>query len=234
MAEAATRTVDRALLLLSHICESGELSLSGAARAAELSPSTALRLIRTLEARGFVRRNEAGAYLPGLQLLQMGAQALSNDSLVELSAPALRHLVEETGESAYLVVPHLQGTEREHCIYIAMEEGTHSIRHSSWVGRSFPLRDSAAGAVLSGGVAEGEYAVVCQAVEPDVTAIAAPIRVPVEGESHTKVVAALSVVAPSYRLPPERTETIGHLVADQAAHIFTESTTDLRAKEPTP
>ena len=231
MAEAATRTVDRALLLLSHICESGELSLSKAARAAELSPSTALRLLRTLEARGFLRRNEAGVYLPGFQLLQMGAQALSNDSLVALSAPALRHLVEATGESAYLVVPHLQGTEREHYIYIAMEEGTHSIRHSSWVGRSFPFRDSAAGAALSGHVAAGEYSVVCQAVEPDVTAIAAPVRGPGDDSGEAKIVAALSVLAPSYRISPERSQTIGRLVADQATRVFSSASQHPQAKE---
>lgn len=225
MAEPATRAVDRALLLLSHICSAGELSLSDSARAANLSPSTALRLLRTLEARGFVRRNEAGIYLPGLQLLQIGAQALSNESLVDLTAPALRRLVELTGESAYLVVPHLVGTRREHCIYIAMEEGTHSIRHASWVGRSFPLRGSAAGAVLSGKVAEGDYAVVCQAVEPDVTAIAAPIRVPVGDTAGFKLDAALSVVAPSYRMTPEQTATIGRLVVEQADRVLTQPIT---------
>lgn len=226
MAKAGTRTVDRALMLLSGVCSAGRMSLSKAARSADLSPSTALRLLRTMEARGFLRRDDDGAYFPGLQLVQLGAQALSRDSLVALTAPALRRLVEETGESSYLSVPHLSGTEKEHCIYLAMEEGTHSVRHTSWVGRSFPLRGSAAGAALTGQVPPGEAAVVEQAVESDVTACAAPIRVPAGQGAEPKIVGALSVVTPSYRMTDDRIARISRLVAEQAAAVLEQASTD--------
>lgn len=235
MADSGTRTVDRALLLLSHVCSAGKLTLSEAARAADLSPSTALRLLRTMEARGFLRKDEDSAYRPGLRLVQVGAQALSSDSLVTLTAPALRHLVEETGESSYLAVPHLQGTEKEHCIYLAMEEGTHSVRHTSWVGRSFPLRGSAAGAALTGQVPEGQSAVVQQAVEADVTAIAAPIRTRAAGGGQPKIVASLSVVAPTYRMTENRISQISALVAREAATVLELAETyDAESKETTP
>lgn len=234
MAESATRTVDRALMLLSHISEAGQLSLSEAARAADLSPSTTLRLLRTMETRGFLRKDETGAYRPGLRLIQVGAQALSGDSLVALTAPVLRRLVKETGESSYLAVPHMQGTEREHCIYLAMEEGTYSVRHTSWVGRSIPLHGTAAGAALTGRVAEGQAAVVEQAVEADVTAIAAPIRVPASPGRVGKVVAALSVVTPTYRMTEDRVAQVSRLVAAEAAAVLhMPETDDVEPKETT-
>ena len=103
VAEPWTRTVERALALLATICERGGANLADSARDCDLAPSTALRLLRTLETTGFVRREEAGGtYRPGARIIQLGAQALSNESLIDLAKPAMEKLVAETGESAYL------------------------------------------------------------------------------------------------------------------------------------
>lgn len=237
MAEPATRTVERALQLLGSVCDAGHISLAEAARGTELSASTALRLLRTLEASGFVRREDDGGYRPGMRIVQLGAQALSHESLVSLAAEPMRRLVAATGESAYLSVPALGGTAAEHSIYIAVQEGTHSVRHTSWVGRSVPLEGSAVGTVLRGGAADGGYVVVDRGVEQDVTAIAAPITVGHGGEA--RVIAALSVVAPSYRITQALIADIGRHVAAEAHTILTahndhtESGKDAASKEKT-
>ncbi|HXD27766.1 MAG TPA: IclR family transcriptional regulator, partial [Arthrobacter sp.] len=214
MAEPSTRTVERALQLLGSVCDAGYISLAEAARETGLSASTALRLLRTLEASGFVRRDPEAGYRPGMRIVQLGAQALSHESLVSLAMESLRHLVASTGESAYLSVPSLGGTAAEHSIYIAVEEGTHSVRHTSWVGRSIPLDGSAVGTVLRGRTPAEGYVVVDRGVEADVTAIAAPITVGRGDES--RVIAALSVVAPSYRITPDLITAIGRQVAAEA------------------
>lgn len=150
MAEPATRTVERALQLLGAVCDAGAVSLAEVSRETELSASTALRLLRTLENSGFVRKDNDGEYRPGLRLVQLGAQALSHESLIHLAAPALQRLVEATGESAYLSVRGHQGTGSDHAVYLAIAEGTHSVRHASWVGRSVPLEGSSLGIVFAG------------------------------------------------------------------------------------
>ncbi|GAB3193702.1 IclR family transcriptional regulator [Nesterenkonia suensis] len=230
MAESSTRTVARALDLLAAVCDAGDLPLAEVARRTELSSSTALRLLRTLEGAGFVRRDTDGTYRPGLRIMQLGAQALSSESLVSLAADPLRRLVEATGESCYLSVPHLQSAQNGYGIYLAMEEGTHSVRHTSWVGRTVPLEGTAAGAALRGDApAEGPdagYVVVEDAVESDVTAIAAPVRVDTSSDDGA-IVAALSIVAPSYRMTAQRAADYGRLVAQEAHGI-------LRAAQDTP
>ena len=75
-ANSSTRTVDRALGLLAVVCDNDAITLSDGARRAGLPASTALRLLRALEASGFVRRDEAGSYRPGPRLVQLGASAL--------------------------------------------------------------------------------------------------------------------------------------------------------------
>ncbi|WP_035749066.1 IclR family transcriptional regulator [Arthrobacter sp. 35W] len=203
MAESSTRTVERALSLLAIVCDQGSATLGHCARAADLPASTALRLLRTLEGSGFVRKDDDGNYRPGSRIIQLGAQSLSNESLVSLSRESMEALVAETGESVYLSVEGHGGT----AIYIAMIEGTHSVRHTNWVGRTIPLSESAAGRVLHNDVPAAGYVVVERGIEADVTAIAAPIR------SETKVVAALSLVIPSYRVAEHDIDRYGHQLA---------------------
>lgn len=211
MAESSTRTVERALSLLAVVCDRGRTTLGESARLVELSPSTALRLLRTLEATGFVRRDVDGSYRPGSRVVQLGTQALSTESLVGFCHAEMLDLVDRTGESAYLSVEGHAST----ALYLAITEGTHSVRHASWVGRSIPLDGSAAGAALTGRAPEGGYATVERGVESDVTAIAAPIR------SGARIVAALSLVVPSYRMTAELTEYYGGLLVaatDRLSH----------------
>jgi DNA-binding IclR family transcriptional regulator len=188
--EPSTRTVERALALLATICDRGGANLADSARDCGLPPSTALRLLRTLENTGFVTKAELGTYRPGSRLIQLGAQALSNESLVDLSKSVMKKLVARIGESAYLSV---EG-HGETALYISIIEGTHSVRHASWVGRTVPIDISAAGHALRGRVSEEGFVIVERGVEADVTAIASPVL------SEARIVAALSLLIPSYRL----------------------------------
>lgn len=202
MADQATRTVERALALLARVCDGGSANLADAARDCELAPSTALRLLRTLEAAGFVRRDESGLYRPGSRIIQLGAQALSDESLIDLAGPAMTDLATETGESVYLSVEGHAAT----AVYISIVEGTHSVRHASWVGRTVPLDTSAAGHALRGKVSQDGYVVVERGVESDVTAIACPVH------SQARIVAAMSLVIPSYRVTTRRAAQYGRML----------------------
>jgi IclR family transcriptional regulator, acetate operon repressor len=209
VAEPSTRTVERALALLATICDRGGANLADSARDCGLAPSTALRLLRTLENTGFVTREELGTYRPGSRLIQLGAQALSNESLVDLAKPVMEKLVTETGESAYLSVEGHGAT----ALYISIVEGTHSVRHASWAGRTVPLDISAAGHALRGRVPDDGYVIVERGVEADVTAIASPVH------SEARIVAALSLVIPSYRLTSSEASEYGRTIASAAASL---------------
>src|SRR6476646_4368746 len=210
VAEPSTRTVERALALLATVCERGSANLADSARDCDLAPSTALRLLRTLETTGFVSRDEAGGtYRPGARLIQLGAQALSNESLIDLAKPVMEKLVAEAGESVYLSVEGHAAT----ALYISIVEGTHSVRHASWVGRTVPLEVSAAGHALRGRVPDEGYVIVERGVEADVTAIACPVY------SEARIVAALSLVIPSYRLTKQEAVQFGRTLVSAAATL---------------
>ncbi len=206
MAEQSTRTVERALELLAVVAEQGEASLTECARSTTLAPSTALRLLRTLESTGFVHRDDDGVFRPGHRLIGIGAQALSHDSLVAFAQPSLGELARETGESSYLCV----GTPDQGVLYIAQAEGSHTIRHVSWVGHRFLQDGSAVGQALRGGTPSEGYIATVSTVDPEVMAVAAPVH------AATGIVAALSVVGPAYRLDQNRIAELGALLAAEA------------------
>lgn len=208
-APSSTRTVDRALDLLAFVCRDSPVSLAACARECSLPASTALRLLRTLTRAGFVTRDGAGVFRPGPRVLQLGALALSRQSLVDLAQPGLARIVERTGESAYLVVHGAGNT----ALYLAMAEGTHPVRHTSWVGRAIDLADLAVGAALRGEVPPVGYLTEQDRLQPDITAIAAPVRRP------GGIAAALNLLGPTYRIDSDTAHQYGRIVSDEAAVI---------------
>lgn len=218
-----TRTVERALGLLGQVCADGETTLTDCARRAEVPTSTALRLLRTLECAGFVSRRD-GLFAAGPRLVQLGAQALGRNGLVRAAEPVLRELAGTVGESVYL---SMRGPD-ETAVYVAVVEGTYSVRHINWVGRSVPLADTAVGLVLSGATPEAGYVARRDRHEPDVTAIVAPIARP------GGIAGALSLLGPTFRIDDDTMSRYGGLVAraaDEVAAQFGSARTAGRAGE---
>jgi DNA-binding IclR family transcriptional regulator len=209
MPETGTRTVERALTLLAAVAEEGG-TLSQLARAAELSPSTASRLLATLAGKELVRRDEYGRYGPGTRLRQLAAVALRSDPVYELAGPHLAELARETGETANLAV----SADDRRVVYLRQAASPKLVQTASWAGRTIPRRGTALGAALRGAVGEGGYVARAGAVEPDVTSIAAPVY-----DADGKIAAALSVLAPNYRTSSRRIDTCGRAVARHAAEL---------------
>jgi IclR family acetate operon transcriptional repressor len=207
---SSTRTVERALALLYEVCSRDAVTLTECARHTGLPASTALRLLRTLESRGFISRDEeGGGFSAGPRMIQLGATALGRNELARLARPALDRIGTATRESAYLSI---QGVD-ETAVYIAQVEGTHAVRHSSWIGRAVPLDGLAVGQVFRGEVPEEGYVAGLDLLEPDVTAIVAPVRYP------GGIAGALSVLGPTYRIDQETMHAYGRIVATEAAEL---------------
>jgi urocanate hydratase len=211
---SSVRAVQRALRLLECFSEGQpNLALTEYARMAGLPVSTAYRLLVTLENSGFLRRNAAGAYSCGTRLLQIGLTALQNVSAYDVAEPHLQRLSEMTGESAYLGIP----AEESQIIYVRQSMSPKAVRHSAWLGRAVPYKGTAIGAAMNGKVGERGFAVTRRTIEPDVTAIAAPIS----GRDGS-IIAAINVVGPSYRITDADINRFGAAVVDVARTISRE------------
>jgi DNA-binding IclR family transcriptional regulator len=142
-----TQAVARAAHLLRLVTAAGE---SGAgvqelAHAADLTRSTAHRLLSALQAEGLVDRHEqSGAWLAGPELYLMGTVAATRYSVPALARDVVRSLATRTEESAFLSVR--RGDES---VCLVREDGAFPIR--SFVlseGVRFPLGVASAGLAI--------------------------------------------------------------------------------------
>jgi IclR family acetate operon transcriptional repressor len=211
----SSKTVERALRLLRVVAVSPDgLTLSAAARAVELPTSTVSRLLRTLETQGFVARGRDGSYAGGPSVFQIGAIALANLGVYALVEPHLRRLSDYTGETAYLAAPAGEDT----AIYLKQIESPRAIRHASWTGRAISTAGTALGSALEGRVTQQGFATSrATAIEPDAAAAAAPIR-----DSGGDIIAAISIIGPSFRISDEELADYGIQVAERALEVSTQ------------
>ena len=201
--------MERALTLLTAVAQDGG-TLSELARAADLSPSTASRLLATLARQELVRRDEHGHYHAGARLRALAAASLRRDPLHELAGPRLTALASETGETANLAV----AADPRRVVYLRQVASPKLVQTAGWVGRTVPCRGTALGAALRGDIGASGFVARTGAVEPDVISIAAPVY-----GAGGDIVAAISVLAPTYRMTPRRIEACGRAVARHAAAL---------------
>lgn len=85
-----------------------------------------------------------------------------------------------------------------------------AVQHASWLGRTLSLRRTTIGAALLGEIERTGYIARRNTIDPDATAIAAPVYGPV-GE----IVAAFSITGPTYRISNEDLIRFGALVVEE-------------------
>lgn len=142
------QSVDRALDILEALAACGRDGLSLAALARELgtSKSTALALVRTFVARGFVAEIGTGRmrrYRLGLALARLGDEALSQISVLDIALPSLRAMTDETGWTSRIGV-----LDEGYAVMIGRVDGPGIVRFQSNLARRELPHCSAIGKAL--------------------------------------------------------------------------------------
>ncbi|RJL30935.1 IclR family transcriptional regulator [Bailinhaonella thermotolerans] len=184
MAAESAQTLERGLRLLRLLADDkGARTPTELAAALELSRPVVYRLLTTLQAEGFVRRDAEGRVHLGFGVLQL---ARSVQPLLRAAAmPVLRRLAEEVGATAHLTV-----AEGDDGLAIAVVEPSWTAMHVAYrEGARHPLERGAAGlAILSlreaghgggdplFGRAQAPYQVSHGQLQEGAHGIAAPVR----------------------------------------------------------
>lgn len=214
-------SVARAIALLDAVAESeGGARVGELARRIGVNPSTASRLLGTLEAGGLVERSASGPYRLGLKLVALADRVLGELDVRDLARPRLTWLVHETGETATLSVPGggeaitVDFVPSPSSVVSLAQLGRPSVAHATAVGKVMlafgeatpaselvayterTITDPAAlnrelDAVRSAGIAEA-----VGEREPDLNSLAAPVI-----GRREELVAILGLQGPAARLP---------------------------------
>lgn len=135
-------SVARALALLEALRESEhDLGVNELARRIGVSPSTASRLLGTLEGAGMVQRDGQGPFKLGLGLVTLADRVLARLDLRALARPVLVQLMESTGETATLSVPGereaitVDSVPSQSSVVSMARLGRPSVAHATAVGK---------------------------------------------------------------------------------------------------
>ena len=141
----SVRSIERALNILE--CFSREkplLTLSEISQQLDLYPSTTLRVLTTLENRGYIRRDKQTLqYSLGYKLVNLGSISMASENLRDKVHPYLLQLRDRFNETTGLYV--LTDNYR---ICIDSVPSTHSLHRSIEVGRQMRLTRGASGKLI--------------------------------------------------------------------------------------
>lgn len=150
--DGGVRSLNRALSLLEDVARhAGGETLGDLARRSGLAPSTAHRLLKSLEARRFVSHDaERGLWFIGVQAFITGAGFLRDRDVTAAARPFMRRAMEESGESVNLAI--LDGDET---VYLGQVESHRMMRALAPMGGRGPLHASGVGKALLAGLDPG-------------------------------------------------------------------------------
>ncbi|WP_375424152.1 IclR family transcriptional regulator [uncultured Friedmanniella sp.] len=242
-APGAFQSVDRAVSALEHLARHPDSGVSSVAVAIGVHKSTASRLLMALAARELVEPGSArGHYRLGTGILRLAAAAGGRLDVSSQGAAICEELAQERGETVNLAI-----RQGEAAVNVLQAEGGGTVTVDSWVGRPTPLHATSSGKVLlAHAPAAVRDRVLSQLVRytdatlTDPTALSAQLeRVRADGWASTvgelevglnavaapvrrldgTVVAALSISAPAYRLPPDAVAEAGRAAMAAANRV---------------
>ena len=243
--QSTIQSLDRALDVLETLAPAKGMTLSEISRALDQSPATIYRVLSTLESRGVVEADPVTqAWYIGATAFRLGSAFLRRSSVLERSQPAMRGLMEATGETSNL------GIERNgDVLFVAQVETHESIRAFFPPGTVSPMHASGIGKALLSRYDADQIALFLKRrplkrftdktiTEPDalieemrltrergyafddeekatgMRCVAAPII-----NAWGTAIAGISVSGPTHRMPSDQIERIGRLVRDAAAQV---------------
>lgn len=235
--ESSVRTLERGLEILQLFEKaSADYSLTEIANQTDLSPSTASRLLASLEKFQFIRRDPGTRrYSLGSALLRLSDFAERQTDLRSIALPFLRDLQQKYNESTSIYVA--QNNQR---VCLERVESTQKLRRIIMIGESLSLTRGAGGRVLLAWMDKHERQLILsqdssttEAIlkqvrdegfafslaerEVGVFAVAAPIF-----NAQKKVIAALSMSGPVSRLNPDLQQEYIEAIQQTALQISKE------------
>lgn len=152
--ETTSTAVDRALSIIEMVAESQKgLSNSDLSRRLKIPKSSASYILRVLENRAYLQRDDGGKYRLGLKLMSLTGDALTHLDVREIAKPTLQDFLRKSK----LPEAHLAVLDNGRAVYIEKVENEKSfIKMDIWIGHRLPIHTTAIGKVLVAGLNDDE------------------------------------------------------------------------------
>ncbi|MEV6769903.1 IclR family transcriptional regulator [Nocardia sp. NPDC051030] len=241
---AAVQSVDRALAALEIVAKLGAAGVTEIAAELGVHKSTVSRLIAVLEARGYVQQlSERGKYRLGFTVVRLAGSTSAHMDLPRQSQDVCDELAARVGETTNIAI-----LDSDRIVNVVEAVGSAGVALRTWVGQSCPAHATSSGKVLLSDLTAPDlrahlnrrlesfapntitdlptlrtqlaqiktqgWAACEEELEIGLNAVAAPIR-----DSDGRIIAALSVSGPSYRMSAQSFPEIAAQAVESAAVI---------------
>ena len=239
------QSLDRALGVLVAVSRAEAATLTDLSLSLGVPTATTHRILTTLQKHGFVSYNEEHqVWSIGIEAYRTGASFMNRTSLIEVSRPVMRRLMEKTGETANLAIPDraevvfVEQFETANPIRAFFARGTRTSMHASGTGKailSSMQEEDVRRLLMSSGLtpftdrtlttpaalfddlrqtATRGYSFDSEERYLGMSCIGSAIY-----DEHQEACAGVSVSGPSTRFDTQRVPEIGAMVAQAAADI---------------
>ncbi len=140
---STVKALDRGLVLLRHLSQEGQASLSNLALTLGMPPSSAHRVLATLQKHRLVEFDVSSQeWMIGIEAFRIGSAYLVRTNLVEASRQTIRKLMETTGETANIAIADdgdvvfVSQVETHNPIRAFFRVGTRNHMHTSGIGKA--------------------------------------------------------------------------------------------------
>lgn len=233
-----------AFQVLEHVSRHQPVGVSELARGMNMPKSTAQRMLKTLQAAGWIRSRSSGdpRWILTPRVLSLGARVGDAEALRVVAAEPMRVLGQATGETVHLVVP--DGLE---VVLLAKVPSIHAVQPMSFVGNRSPIHATSSGKAILAMMSDRERTALLGEQQRQLTPNTLTTRRELEEEferirqrgwasnreeyqlgissvgaailAHDRPVGAITLSIPSMRLDEHRVGELGPLVASTARTI---------------
>ena len=144
-------SVNNTLGLLDVLAKHGSMSLAELARTTGHDKASLFRMMHTLEANGFVSKDDDARYSLGLKLLYLGGSVVAHQDLTEVARPRMMAFCREKGISAHLA--RLSGTR---VVTTEVETPAADLQVTGRIGMSARVHSTAMGRAILANMDEAE------------------------------------------------------------------------------
>lgn len=239
------QSLDRAIDVLEALARGGDMTLSEIAKTMDQSPATIYRVLTTFQLRAVTEINPTTQqWSVGPEAFRIGAAFLRRSNVTARALPAMRYLMEATGETSNLgiekagLVMFVSQVETHESIRAFFPPGTQAAMHASGIGKALlsrhsderierllsntPLEQFTPQTIVSRDKLYEELQLIRAAgfafdneeKAIGMRCIAAPIV-----NFHGEAIAGISISGPSHRVPPDKVEHIGKLVKEAGEEV---------------
>ena len=144
-------SVNNTLGLLDVLAKHGSMSLAELARTTGHDKASLFRMMHTLEANGFVSKDDDARYSLGLKLLYLGGSVVAHQDLTEVARPRMMAFCREKGISVHLA--RLSGTR---VVTTEVETPAADLQVTGRIGMSARVHSTAMGRAILANIDEAE------------------------------------------------------------------------------